>query len=219
MPSFTCFGFSTHYTVHLIDAIPRHIQQAQEAAKQQPDCPLERIIVGDARHLDYDDQSVNVVLLLGPLYHLTERVDRLKALEESHRVLHPNGLLMAVGISRFISTINCLTEGMITDPVFVPLIERDLQDGQHRNPTDDPSYFTTSFFHHPDELAAEVSEAGFQLESLLAIEGPARLVKDFADHWQVKERREWLLKIVRQLESEPYLLGVSAHIMAVARKL
>src|SRR5215470_1970544 len=48
--------------------------------------------------LDVSGASVPVVLLLGPLYHLTEREDRLQALRQAHRVLEPGGLLFAAAV-------------------------------------------------------------------------------------------------------------------------
>jgi ubiquinone/menaquinone biosynthesis C-methylase UbiE len=207
------------YSVHLIDAVPRHIEKALEISKQDPNYPLASMAVGDARKLDYSDNLADAVLLFGPLYHLTERSDRIKALGEAFRILRPTGVALLVGISRFASTVNCLIEGLITDPIFVPIVERDLKDGQHINPTNDPSYFTTTFWHHPDELRQESESVGFKTQAILAVEGPARLLKDFKDHWQQPAQREWLLKIIRQLESESSLLGFSTHIMLVARKV
>ena len=46
---------------------------------------------------------------------------------------------------------------------------RDLEDGQHRNPTGAPEYFTTAFFHTPDELEDEIAEAGFALIETVAV--------------------------------------------------
>jgi ubiquinone/menaquinone biosynthesis C-methylase UbiE len=206
------------YTVHLLDAVPRHIDQAREAAQTKPDAPLAGMAVGDARQLEYADATAEGVLLFGPLYHLTEQADRLQALREAYRVLCAGGVVMAVGISRFTSTINGLLEGAITDPLFRPIMERDLLDGQHRNPTNDPAYFTTTFFHHPDELLAEVAAAGFEGRIRLAIEGPARLLKAFQTGWQDEAQRAWLLRLVQQLEEEPSLLGVSTHIMVIGYK-
>src|SRR5204862_445674 len=105
-------------------------------------------------------------LLLGPLYHLTEPSDRLAALREAHRVLRGGGIIFAAAISRFASALDGLVRGFLHDEQFVRIVERDLKDGQHRNPTEHPAYFTTAFFHHPDELRAEVEEAGFRLELL-----------------------------------------------------
>jgi hypothetical protein len=91
-------------------------------------------------------------------------------------------------------------------------------EGQHRNPTNRPDYFTTAFFHHPEEFKAEVEDAGWRCERVVAIEGPGWLLPDFAEHWHDRGRRERLLTMIRLLETEASLLGVSSHIMAIARK-
>src|SRR5262245_46749852 len=61
------------YEVFLIDVLPLHVAQAVERAAAQADAPF-RAEVGDARDLSmFEDASMDAVLLLGPLYHLTER--------------------------------------------------------------------------------------------------------------------------------------------------
>lgn len=92
----------------------------------------------------------------------------------------------------------------------------DLRSGQHRNPTEH-DYFTTAFFHHPDELASEVRGAGFALLDLVGVEGPAWLLPDLARRWSEERGRAQVLAAARAVEREPTLLGVSAHLMAVAR--
>src|SRR4029453_27280 len=125
----------------------------------------------DARRLDQPDAGVDAVLLLGPLYHLTERADRVRALAEARRVVRPGGVGVAVAISRFASTVDGLARGRLDEPGFAAIVHRDLSDGQHRNPTRRPEWFTTAYFHLPDELATEVADAGLRLRALLAVEG------------------------------------------------
>ena len=206
------------YQVHLVDGTPRHITQAQEVAQKMGGQPLASIKLGDARHLDHPDSSADGVLLLGPLYHLTERNDRIIALREAHRVLRPGGVILVAAINRFASMIGALQEGLVDDPEFAPIYEQDLRYGQHRNPTDNPEYFTTAFFHHPQELEDEITGAGFRFEALLAIEGPVRIMGDFPQQWGKPELRERLLRITRLTEAEPTLWGVSTHIMGIGKK-
>jgi ubiquinone/menaquinone biosynthesis C-methylase UbiE len=215
---YSCWLAQEGYEVHLIDPVPLHISQAQEASQNQSDHPISSINIGDARKLPQSDSSADIVLLMGPLYHLIEREDRLTALREGYRVLKPGGRVFAVGISRFASAIDGLKSGFLDDPVFQSIVERDLTDGQHRNPTNHPYYFTTTFFHHPEELRQEMIESGFQCEKLLAIEGPAWLLQNFDDHWNQPDRRERLLQIVRRIEEDPSMIGVSAHLMAIGQK-
>lgn len=206
------------YQVHLVDGVPLHVSQAEEAARQRGGPPLASLSLGDARQLDHPESSFDGVLLLGPLYHLTERSDRIFALREARRVLRPGGMLLAAGINRFASTISALLEDFIVDPQFIPIYEQDLRYGQHRNPSGDPRFFTTAFFHYPQELIDEVKEAGFRLETLLAVEGPAYLLKNFEHQWQSPSIQDRIMRISRLVESEPTLWGVSPHIMAIGKK-
>jgi ubiquinone/menaquinone biosynthesis C-methylase UbiE len=206
------------YEVYLIDPVERHIHQAKKASDKQKKYPIRSMAVGDGRGLPFRDNFADAVLLMGPLYHLIEKESRIKALEEAHRVLKKKGILFAAAISRFASALDGLFQGFLDDPHFSNIVERDLQDGQHRNPTNHTSYFTTAFFHHPDELHTEITGSGFSDVNLLAIEGPGWLLQNFEDHWNDEMRRSRLLEISRKLESEPSVIGASAHIMAIAKK-
>jgi len=207
------------YDVHLIDPVPGHIEQARERMSEPGVYPLASARVGDARQLDQASDSVDTVLLLGPLYHLPERADRLLALREARRVLRTDGLVFAVGISRFASLLDGLNGQRLNDPEFARIVEQDLRDGQHRNPSERQGYFTTAFFHHPDELREEVAAAEFAVADILGIEGPGYwMVHDLEARLSDPAQREQLLLAARAIEREPTLLGLGPHIMAIARK-
>jgi ubiquinone/menaquinone biosynthesis C-methylase UbiE len=83
------------YSVHLRDKMPLHIEQARQIMASHP--TLASLAVGDAREVDLPDESAELVLLLGPLYHLTEREDRVQALREAYRLLRPAALCWRPG--------------------------------------------------------------------------------------------------------------------------
>lgn len=205
------------HSVHLVDVLPLHVRQARESQRKARN-PLASITVGDARSLDFEDGFADAILLFGPLYHLIRRRERLEALAEAHRVLKPGGVLLAAAISRFTSTLDGCLEGFIRDPVFMKIISRDLRNGQHRNPTNNPAYFTTAFFHHPDELGAEISEAGFKSVEVHAVTGFAWLLPEFDQMWKNRRLRARLMAVLDQTELEPSMLGVSDHLLAVGTK-
>ncbi len=206
------------YEVHLVDPVARHIEQVRQAASSHP-AALASARVGDARDLEREDASVDAVLLLGPLYHLPERGDRLAALGEARRVLRPGGWLFAAAISRFASLLDGLRTGMVfEEPAFAAIVERDLESGRHSNDTGNLSFFTTSYFHRPEELELELAEADFGAVAVHAVEGPGFFLPDFARRWNDAASRETLLRFLARVEREQALLGGSPHLLAVARR-
>lgn len=200
------------YEVHLLDPVQEHVEQARRRDSRIASCT-----VGDARALNQKDQSADVVLLLGPLYHLTDAGERLRALKEARRVLVPGGLLFAAVISRFASALDGLARDLFADPVFGKIVERDLATGVHQNITGNLEYFTTAQFHRPEELEDEVTAADFSLLEAVGLEGPGWLFADFEQRWRDPRCREDLLRVARALEAERSIRGVSAHLLAVAR--
>jgi SAM-dependent methyltransferase len=206
------------YEVHLVDPVSLHVRQAEEASRSRAGGRLASARVGDARRLDFADASADAVLMLGPLYHLTDHGHRLAALAEARRVLKPGGLVFAAGISRFASLLEGLRGPLFDHDAFARIVERDLTDGQHRNDTGIADFFTTAFFHQPGELGVEVHEAGFTIAGVFAVEGPGAFVPDFAGRWADAKARRRLLDLVRRVEREPALLGASPHLLAVGQR-
>ncbi|HEY3408360.1 MAG TPA: class I SAM-dependent methyltransferase [Propionicimonas sp.] len=202
------------YTVDLVDAMPGHVEQAVEASRLTTS-PLRSAEVGDARALARADASVDAVLLLGPLYHLTAAADRQRALAEALRVLRPGGVAIAAGISRWASTADGLMLGYLGEEPFPAIVAADVATGVHRNPDEHPHWFTTAYFHTPEELAADVADAGFEVDGPVAVEGPWPVHPDLLDG---AAKQEAALAAIRRLERDPSVLGGSPHLLVRGRK-
>lgn len=198
------------YEVHLIDPVPRHIDQAKARSED-----LASAEVGDARALDYPDDSFDLALMLGPLYHLTDRTDRILALTEAKRVVKTGKPVVAAAINRFASAIDLLYGGTIDDREVQAIVERDLADGVHVNTTDDPRFFTTAFFHHAHELRDEFDDAGFAAVEIFAVESIAWAAPDLDERIADPAQRRQVMDLLRKLEREPSLFGATGHLLAV----
>jgi SAM-dependent methyltransferase len=199
------------YRVHVVDPVP---EQVAEAATR----PGVTAVVGDARALPAADDGVDAVLLLGPLYHLQERADRVAAWREAGRVLRPGGVAVGATINRFASLFDGLLQDHFADPRFAPLVERALDSGVHRNPDAGRTWFTSAYFHRPEEIAGEVAEAGLRVRCHVGVEGPMWLAgPQLRELLASRRRTDQLLDMLRRVESEPSLLGASSHIVTVAR--
>jgi ubiquinone/menaquinone biosynthesis C-methylase UbiE len=204
------------FEVHLIDVSARLVEEARRR-NARTSAPIAVVSVGDSRRLSRDDASADAVLLMGPLYHLPSASDRLAALREAHRVLAPGGVVVCAAISRYASALDGLARKLSLDPRFVEIRNRDLVDGQHRNETGNETYFTTAYFHRPDDLVAELSAAQFHDVEVLGVEGPGWVLPDLDTRWDDAVLRQDILDVARALERESAIIGASAHLLGIGR--
>ena len=203
------------YDVLLVDPVPSHVEQARQISQDQSGHRF-RTELGEARRLPVDDESQDVVLLLGPLYHLTARSERVAALLEARRVLRHAGVLVIAGISRFGDWLYGLQFELLGDPDFYRLAAESVRTGQHRSSGE--RWFTTAYFHLPDELRDELEEAGFERVELVAVEGVGPFLPDLQARLDDRARRDQLLGDLEAIEHEASLLGASAHLLAISWK-
>ena len=193
------------HDVELIDPVPLHVSQASRHVPAR---------LGNALDLGAPDASYDVVLLLGPLYHLLERPDRVRALCEAGRVTR--GLVVAATINRFAPLHDTLRMGRYFEPDARARVTATVESGAHR-PADTDALFTTAYFHAPDEIAAEVADAGLILTGQYGVEGAAWLMGGIDEWLDDPARRADVLAAMRVTESVPSLLGVSGHVLTAAR--
>ncbi|UQA94399.1 class I SAM-dependent methyltransferase [Streptomyces halobius] len=200
------------YTVHLVDPVPRHVEQAKEAGAT--------VELGDARELTADDDSYDAVLVLGPLYHLLDRRERLKALREARRAVRPGGLVAAAAIGRYASLFeHTATTWLGTKDRVRDAVVDILASGRH-----DPGRkgFTAAYFHTADQLAEEMTAAGLAGVTVHGIEGPAwgalkATEQHTGQHLADSSLFDAALEAAKLAEPYPELLAASSHMLAVAR--
>jgi SAM-dependent methyltransferase len=199
------------YRVEHRDLMPLHVRQLEGDAAARG--LRLRTAVGDARDLDLGDASVDAVVLLGPLYHLRRRADRLRALGEARRVVRPGGPVFAAAISRWAPRL----DGELRERLYerFPHI-RELTPEVERTgllPPLHPGSFT-GFCHRPAQLRAEVRGAGLAVADLVSVEGPASLLGDLAERLDDPAARAVVLDSARATERVPELLGIGPHLLA-----
>ncbi|WKD31338.1 class I SAM-dependent methyltransferase [Streptomyces xanthophaeus] len=150
------------YEVLLLDPVPKHVEQARERA---PRCVAR---LGDARDLDVEADTFDAVLLLGPLYHLPERGDRLAALREARRAAVPGGLVAAAGISRYSLMQDYTVSAGLPPELLAGEVSQVVRTGSY----DGSRGFTVAHFHTAAELMREAGEAGLGAVRVHGIEGP-----------------------------------------------
>lgn len=215
---------SLGYEVHLFDLSITNIEMSATLAERYLHANLHHAEVADAREIPRPNASADAILLMGPLYHIVEYKERQKALLECHRLLKPNGLLFSAAITRYATILWAITtygEGnhLLADTDFMDMVKRELADGQHiKKPGGAYTGMGRSFFTLPEELANEIEMAGFFDVDVRGVIGPLWLVPNLDEQWRDASRREHILQAVRLLEKEKDIMGVSTHLLAIAKK-
>jgi SAM-dependent methyltransferase len=203
---------SLGYQVEHRDLMPLHVEQLTSDAAGLAGV---RSAVGDAREIDLPDASVDAVLLLGPLYHLTDRADRVRALAECARVVRPGGPVFAAVITRWAARIDGMLRERIylKHPAVLGIIDEIDRTGLLA-PFDEGGF--TAFCHRPEELREETIEAGLEVTDLVSVEGPAFILGDLDA--RMADPADWgiVLDVARAIERVPELLGFGPHLLATA---
>jgi SAM-dependent methyltransferase len=172
--------------------------------------------VGDARSLDLPDDIADATLLLGPLYHLTAGVERIRALTEARRVTRQDGVVFGAAISRWAARLH----GILIDRVYEKFPQAlSMLDPLERTGVL-PPLFEGSFAgycHRPDELSEEVSAAGLEVLDLVNVEGIAFALTDLSERLASESDRSVVLDAARAVERVPELLGLGPHLLITAR--
>jgi SAM-dependent methyltransferase len=202
------------YDVTLVDPVARHVELATNRAGEPSGAPFGARL-GTAADLPAGDGSVDVVLLLGPLYHLVDPADRRAALQEAKRVLRPGGRILAEVICRHAWVLDATVKGLLGSPGIWGDFERNIGTGLSQDPdrVADGSFW--AYFHRPDQLRQELTDAGLDNIELIAVEGFAWLLGDLEARMANPGP---VLRAVRLTETEPSMLGCSAHVIGAATR-
>jgi SAM-dependent methyltransferase len=195
------------------DLMPLHVEQLRRAASGNSHI---QTALGDARQLDLASQSADAVLLLGPLYHLEHRKDRLQALAEVRRVVRPGGPVFVAAISRWATRMDGILRLRLYESIPGAEAELSAIERTGRLPPLRPGSFC-GYLHRPGQLRAELAASGLQVLDLVSVEGPAYLLDDLAARLADEEDRRVVLETARTLERVPELLGIGPHLLATAR--
>ncbi|WP_433891775.1 class I SAM-dependent methyltransferase [Streptomyces sp. CA-111067] len=194
------------YEVDLVDPIARHVEQASRICRSS---------VGDARHLNAADHTYDVVLLLGPLYHLPDPADRRQALAEAHRVVSPGGLVAAAAINHYAS----LFEHAALAHLHTERMQASISEILRTAVYDGNRGFTLAYFHRAEELADELRRSGLAGVTVFGIEGPAWALLKAVEQRDPVALDDALFKssltAARLAEPYPELLAASSHLLAI----
>jgi len=210
--------YSLHYAqqninVTAVELVPELVEQLNKNAKRQS----LSLSVYEANATDVsfiENYSQDIVLILGPLYHIQSKLDREAVLKEANRVLKPNGIVAIAYISRFF--IAGLLAKMNND-IVSPTVLSELNESGSVTSLDVNPFLRTGYFAKPSEIESLAIQAGFSVENHIATDGYVRFIGQAINQLSEQQYQAWLSYHLSTC-AEPSLLGSSNHGLVIAKK-
>ncbi len=204
----------SNYEVTLVDLAPANVAWANEQfAQHKIQAHAE---LGDARDLSrYQDATFDAVLMLGPLYHLSKREDRLRAIAEAGRVLRRDGMLFSMMLTlaaAIYEGFNRWPEGILQEEKLQMLLSAGSGFNFERNPHD----FEGVYYCHPEEVVPLHAEQGFRKLALAGCEGVLGGRREQLKALAPELQLAWV-NLMLSICEEPSILGASERLLYVGQ--
>lgn len=203
------------YSVTLFDLSQACLDFAAQRATEAG-VALDAFVHGNAINLSQlPNTHYDVVLLMGPLYHLIESADRDAAIREALRVLKPGGILAAAFIIQY-SALRSVAwvepDWIIREPESVESI---LSTGVMRIP---PGHgFIDAWLVHPSEVRPLFERYGLRSLDLIACEGIISLIEEQVNETQDELWDAWV-NLNYRLCRDPWAQAAADHLLYIGMK-
>lgn len=210
------------YEVTLTDFTPKLVELALEKANEFDLFQrFKGFHIADARNLNvFSDQQFDASLMLGPLYHLQEELDRIAAVQELYRVTKHGGYVFVA----FMSRTRHLTTSLLNPQQWQPNdnirdISTFLETGifNHR----DEGRFTGAYYFNIDEIKGIMESHGFESVNLIGSSSIAgSITSEQFDYWRSRGDLEFnhVMELIYREAENPYILGSSSHLLYIGRR-
>ncbi|ELC8444131.1 class I SAM-dependent methyltransferase [Clostridium perfringens] len=203
------------YDVTLMDISNKSIDMAKKNIESLG-LKADNYICGDALYLDFlDDNSYDGVLLMGPMYHVQSKEDRIRILENCKRVLKPGGVILIT----YINSLGVLRVGLSDFPQEFKNIDKIYELFDEKSFSTEES-FTETYFTVPEKAINEVNEVGFNILSRAGAESFLSGQAFYMTKYYLEDKEIYfnLLKVATEKCEDERFRDSTEHLLIVARK-
>ena len=191
--------------VTALDISEKHVNIMKEKAKKYKDNI--NILQGNALDLRIiENNSYDIVLCLGPMYHLTKEEDRIQCIKEALRVLKPGGVIAVSYISKFAHFADMINRNK--DDINDQELHNILELGEYRN----CFYFTTYDYIENLMKANKIEKSNH-----IATDGIGDMIRGKINEFTHEEFELWMNYHFKTCEN-PSLIGYSKHGLYIGTK-
>lgn len=202
---YSIYFYNKGYDVTAVELVKHNLRVLQ---KNEPNI---KALQGNALDLKLPDNSYDIVLLFGPMYHLISFEDKLKAINEAKRVLKPNGLLF---ISYCMNEYAVITHGFIENNINTSIKNKLLDNSFKITPKEDDLYS----FVRLEDINKLNELSNLKRIKIINQDGPTEYIKKIVNKMDEETYKNYInyhLNTCERIE----LLGAGRHILDIVTKV
>lgn len=201
------------YDVTATDITPRHIDLINQKLMDKK--YIINTSVLDATNMNiFEDESFDIVLNMGPFYHLITENQRYKCFSESLRVLKKGGILVTSYIPKYyVFQYVAMSDTKYLD---MNLAEQLINTGVLKH-DDEKCFWTDTYYSSMDEMEEMYKRNGLQVIEHFAQDGMSPLLQEKVDSFNTAEFDVWC-NYHYSICREKSVLGASNHVIIAGRK-
>ncbi len=170
-----------------------------------------KAILGNATNLSlFKDNSFDMVLLFGPLYHLISKEDKLKAIMEAKRIVKQNGVIL---ISYYMNEYAVITHGFKDNNILEAIKNNEIDENFHITPKETDLYSMVRL----EDINELKDKADLKRIKILSQDGPSDYIRPVINKMDEKTF-EVFIKYHLSICERPELLGASSHVLDILKK-
>lgn len=204
------------FNVVATDITPKHVKHMNQKFAQEKTNQMNfRAEIANATNLNnFDEESFDVVLCLGPMYHLTSEIDRENCIKESLRVLKKGGLLAISYINKHYILHSVMTNDKtyLTKEFIDKIINSGcIKEGEKYN------FWTDAFFSTPEEMETMIEGYDVKIIDHFGTDGLSPYLRSTVNNFNIEEFNNWTYYIEKSCRDKS-ILGLSNHALLLCKK-
>lgn len=196
---------SEHYDVTAVELVKHNLRVIEAHSKRV------HVFQGNAIDLSkFSDESFDITLLFGPLYHLISKEEKIKALTEAKRITKKGGIIF---VAYIMDDYRLITHGFKERNIIESKEQGLLSEDYHILPKANDLYSSVRL----DEINELNGLVGLERIKIITPDGPSNYIRPFLNKLTEEEFNLFLDYHLKNCE-RPDLLGAAAHTLDILKK-
>jgi len=193
------------------DIVPEYVDEIRNRCQKYSNVEISILDAEDLTKIH--DQKYDVILCLGPLYHIQDRTKRMALLGSCKNILVDSGLLFAGYVNKFYAMSLYIKYNKFFNKNEYQLFNK----GNFSKLTNIDKFMGFSYYTDPESIEKELYESGFTVDRHIAVDGFYNLISDNMEEMSDQQFMDFL-EYHKSVCEERCSLGCSSHGLIICKK-